>query len=160
LELRDALWRCACASTEREFERNMKYLKGLDEKAWEYLKAIPEQQWTKAHFTKRALSDCLVNNLSESFNSMILPARDKPIISMLEWIRVRLMTKIHTKRVGIEKYVGVICPTIHDKLEKLKMESRSFIAKPSGFFKYEVNNEYERHVVSLKKTCVLVGYGT
>ena len=92
LELRDALWKCACASTESEFERNMEYLKCLDEKAWEYLKAIPEQQWTKAHFTKRALSDCLVNNLSESFNSVILLARDKPIISMLEWIRVRLMT--------------------------------------------------------------------
>jgi hypothetical protein len=82
---------------------------------------------------------------------MILPARDKPIISMLERIRVRLMTKIHTKRVGIEKYVGVICPTIHDKLEKLKMESRSFTANHLVFFKYEVNNEYERHVVSLKK---------
>ena len=41
LELRDALWRCACASIEREFGRNMEYLKGLDENAWGYLKAIP-----------------------------------------------------------------------------------------------------------------------
>ena len=35
-----------------------------------------------------------MNNLSESFNSMILDARDKPIIAMLEWISVRLMTRI------------------------------------------------------------------
>jgi hypothetical protein len=86
------LWKCACASTKREFERNMEYLKCLDEKAWGYLEAIPKQQWTKTHFTKRALSDCLVNNLSESFNSVILLARDKLFISMLEWIRVRLIT--------------------------------------------------------------------
>jgi hypothetical protein len=41
---------------------------------------------------------------------MILLARDKPIISMFEFIRVRFITKIHTKRVGMEKYVRVICP--------------------------------------------------
>jgi len=28
-----------------------------------------------------------MNNLSESFNSTILLAKDKPIISMMEWIR-------------------------------------------------------------------------
>jgi len=45
-----------------------------------------------------------VNNLSESFNSMILRARDKPIVSMLEWIRTRLMSRLYIKRVGIERY--------------------------------------------------------
>ena len=85
---------------------------------------------------------------------MILPARDKPILSMLEWIRVRLMTRLHTKRIGMEKYGGSVCPNVQDKLEKLKMESRSFSAMPSGRFKYEVDNSYERHVVDLtKKEC-------
>jgi hypothetical protein len=85
---------------------------------------------------------------------MILPARDKPILSMLEWIRVKLMTKLHTKRIGIEKYSGSVCPNVQDKLEKLKMESRSFSAMASDRFKYEVDNDYERHVVDLtKKEC-------
>uniref|UniRef100_A0A2N9HEE9 Uncharacterized protein n=1 Tax=Fagus sylvatica TaxID=28930 RepID=A0A2N9HEE9_FAGSY len=117
------------ASTEREFERRMKYLKG-------------------------ALSGYLVNNISKSFNAMILPARDKPILSMLEWIRVRLMTRLHIKRIGMEKHGGSVCPNVQDKLEKLKMESRSFSTMPSGRFKYEVDNYYERHVVDLtKKEC-------
>ena len=71
LELKDALWSCAAASTEREFERRMKYLKGLDEKAWKWLSKIPAKQWCKAYFTKSTLSDCLVKNISESFNAMI-----------------------------------------------------------------------------------------
>jgi hypothetical protein len=101
-----------------------------------------------------ALSDCLVNNISESFNAMILPARDKPILSMLEWIRVRLMTRLHTKRIGMEKYGGSVCSNVQNKLKKLKMKSRSFSAMPSGRFKYEVDNYYERHVVDLtKKKC-------
>ena len=37
---------------------------------------------------------------------MILKSRDKPIFAMLEWIRVRLMTRLYTKREGIQKYAG------------------------------------------------------
>ena len=54
----------------------------------------------------------------------------------------------------MKKYGGSMCPNVQDKLEKLKMESRSFFAMPSGRFKYEVDNDYERHVVDLtKKEC-------
>ena len=59
-------------------------LKDLDPKAWKYLADINSTQWSKSHFTSRALTNCLANNLSESFNSMILLARDKPILAMLE----------------------------------------------------------------------------
>ena len=90
----------------------MQDLKDLNKEAWEYLANIQPTQWTKSHFTPRAISDCYVNNFSESFNSMILETRDKPIISLLEWIRVRLMTKMYNKRIGIEKFTSDICPNI------------------------------------------------
>ena len=135
----------------------MEYLKSLDEKAWKWLSEIPAKQWSKSYFTSRALSNCLINNLSELFNTMILPTRDKPILSMLEWIRVRLMTRLHIKMIKMikmEKYDGSMCPNVHDKLEKLKMESRSFSAMPSSRLKYEVDNDYEGHVFDLtKKEC-------
>ena len=76
----------------------MQYIRALDEKAYEYLANITLAQWTRSHFTPKALTDCLVNNLSESFNAMILKSRDKPILVMLEWIRVRLMTRLYTKK--------------------------------------------------------------
>ena len=52
---------------------------------------------------------------------MILKSRDKTILAMLEWIRVRLMTRLYTKRKGIERNAGKLCPIIQDKLEKLKL---------------------------------------
>ena len=95
LELKDASWRCARVTTIREFKRRMQQLKDQDPKAMEYLDDInPTQLSKKSHFTNRALTDYLASNLSESFNSMILPARDKLILAMLEWIRVKLMTKL------------------------------------------------------------------
>ncbi|XP_075663102.1 uncharacterized protein LOC142632612 [Castanea sativa] len=117
LELKVVLWRCAIATTVREFEKRMQNLKDLDKEAWEDLANIQPTQLTKSHFTPRAISDCYVNNFSESFNSMVLEVRDKPIIAMLEWIRVRLMTRMYS------------------------------------YFIYEVDNEYERHVVNLTRKC-------
>ena len=154
LELKDALWRCAGAITIRKFERRMQELKDLDVKPWEYLANINLVQWCKSHFSSRVLCDCLINNSSESFNAMILEARDKPILAMLEWIKVRLMTKQYKKQKGIAKYTGKVCPNIQDKLEKLKYESIPFSATPAGSFRYEVDNGHERHVVDLvKKAC-------
>ena len=83
MELKSVLWMCVDTTLVREFERGMNYLKSLDEKAWKHLVNIEPAQSTESHFSPRALTDCLVNNLSESFNSMIVKARDKPIFSML-----------------------------------------------------------------------------
>ena len=85
---------------------------------------------------------------------MIMKARDKPILSMLKWIRVRLMSRLYIKKTGIEKYGGKLCPSIQKKLEQLKLECKGFCAMPSGRFVYEVDNERERHVMDLvNKTC-------
>ena len=64
------------------------------------------------------------------------------------------MTRLYTKRTGIKKYAGKLCPSIQDKLEKLKLESKLFSTTPAGSFLYEVASQYERHVVDLSnKTC-------
>ena len=97
----------------------MQEMKDLDVKAWEYLVDINLAQWSKSHFSSRALCDYLANNLSESFNAMILETRNKPILAMLEWIRVRLVIKQYKKMKGITKYTGNVCPNIQDKLKKL-----------------------------------------
>nr|XP_023870556.1 uncharacterized protein LOC111983129 [Quercus suber] len=154
MELKSVLWRCAGTTSAREFERGMDHLKSLDEEAWKYLTDIELAQWTRSHFSSRALTDCMVNNLSEIFNSMIVKAREKPILSMLEWIKVRLMSRLYIKKTGIEKYGGKLCLSIQKKLEQLKLESKGFCAMPSGRFVYEVDNERERHVVDLvNRTC-------
>ena len=121
MELKSVLWRYASITSVREFERGMEHLKSLDEEAWKYLADIEPTQWTRSHFSPRALTDCLVKNLSESFNFMIVKARDKPILSMLEWIRVRLMSRLYIKKIGIEKYGGNLCPSIQKKFGAVKI---------------------------------------
>ncbi|XP_028055286.1 uncharacterized protein LOC114259467 [Camellia sinensis] len=110
--------------------------------------------WARSHFSPRSKCDILVNNLSGSFNSYILEARELPIISMFEWIIRKMMQMIQVKKAGMAKYNGEICPNIHDKLEKLKMESRNCFATWCGQLEFEVDHFQMRYIVDLStRTC-------
>ena len=50
------------------------------------------------------------------------------------------MSRLYIKKIGIEKYGGKLCPSIQDKLEKLKLGSKNFCGMPFGRCVYEVDN--------------------
>ncbi|KAM3378601.1 hypothetical protein P3S68_011014 [Capsicum galapagoense] len=52
----------------------------------------------KLYFNTEVKCNFVDNNMSEYFNAWILSARHKTIITMLEEIRVKLMTRIGTLR--------------------------------------------------------------
>lgn len=65
----------------------MEELKKVDVKAWEWLVGHDPKLWCKHAFSYYPKCDVLMNNISEAFNATILLARDKPILTMVEWIR-------------------------------------------------------------------------
>ncbi|XP_027171923.1 uncharacterized protein LOC113771547 [Coffea eugenioides] len=92
--------------------------------------------------------------MSESWNNYILKARGEPIITMLEWIRRRLMQRLVTKREGMLKHGETLCPNIYEKLEKLKIKARNCVAVYGGNGNLEVDGYGRTNVVNLElKTC-------
>jgi len=69
----------------------------------------------------------LMNNLSESFNSTILLARDKPIITMMEWIRCYLMSRFSHLRERFVAYSGVVFPKPNKRLDRKVEKSGNWI---------------------------------
>jgi len=59
-------------------------LRNINPEAYNCLIGKPRSSWCKHAFNIYPRCDVLMNNLFESFNSAILLARDKPIISMME----------------------------------------------------------------------------
>ena len=59
----------------------------VNKKAAEDLVKYNPATWCRAFFSSRCKSDLVDNNICETFNSAILKARFKPIISMLDEIR-------------------------------------------------------------------------
>ncbi|KAK8952388.1 hypothetical protein KSP39_PZI004291 [Platanthera zijinensis] len=81
----------------------------------------------------------LFNNYCETFNKIILRARDKPIITMLKIIRVIIMKRLHTQRDKISKFNGEVCPTIQKILENNKKNAHGYILGWNEHDKFEVN---------------------
>ena len=96
-QLKALFWAVASTCNRVDFRRavaNMKQAntnEGENMAVMEWLRKIPPKLWARAFFSDNCKSDILVNNLNESLNSYILEARDKPIITMFEWIQRRLM---------------------------------------------------------------------
>ncbi|KAL4386245.1 hypothetical protein GQ457_09G023400 [Hibiscus cannabinus] len=95
--LKDSLWKTARATTVRDYEKEMAEMKGISIDSYNWLKAKDPSTWSKSHSSTRSKCDILLNNYSECFNKMILEARDKPILTMMEIIRTQMMHRISKK---------------------------------------------------------------
>ncbi|GMY12202.1 hypothetical protein FCV25MIE_07441 [Fagus crenata] len=122
--IKELFWRAAQAIYIQEFEKVMSELKEVDVGAHKWLEEHPLKTWTRSKFTGNAKSDALLNNMYECFNSKIIEAREKPIISLMEDIRLYLMRRFQHNREGILKIQSELCPKIRKKVFKLKQKCK------------------------------------
>ncbi|KAK8664156.1 hypothetical protein V6N13_083956 [Hibiscus sabdariffa] len=149
--LKDCLWKAARATYLKEWTDAMNEMKAMSEPSFNWLQPKDPKQWSKSHFSSRCKSDILINNLSESFNKMVLESRDKPILTMMEMIGSKLMTRIATKKEAVEKIIGTLYAKIQKKVDKIIMQSTSCWPRHAGGHKWEVSARYEdQHVVDLE----------
>ena len=112
------MWKAAKATYPQEWERQMRDIKNVNLEAYKYLMQIPPRFWSKSRFTPGPKCDTLLNNMSKAFNSVIVGSRAKPIVTMLEEIRVYLMERWAANRQKIAKYEGSILPRIKKRLQR------------------------------------------
>ncbi|KAI3702619.1 hypothetical protein L6452_28367 [Arctium lappa] len=144
---KDHLWKCETATTVPQFQSAIEELKNFNQDCYAWLNQIPPQHWSRSHFTGRCHSDVLLNNMCEVFNKQIVEARDKPIISALEYIRHYLMKRIvHVLKV-IEKCEGQLTPTATKTMEKIKHEATQYRVIWNGGNKYEVYGPWNDQVI-------------
>nr|GMC79865.1 uncharacterized protein LOC109176417 [Ipomoea batatas] len=67
------------------------------------LERYPPRLWRKAFFRITIKCDIVDNNFCEAFNVTFVKARVKPIIPMLEGIRVGLIKMIAKKKKTVER---------------------------------------------------------
>lgn len=128
--LKDLIWKAAKASYPQLWEKTMREIRTINPEAHTYLIKNSPRFWSKSYFTYNSKCDVLVNNMSETFNSVILGPREKPIITMFEEIRGYLMERWAKNRVKhFELEPGSILPNIKKKLLKESENSRFWICR-------------------------------
>ncbi|GKE94119.1 hypothetical protein Tco_1578974, partial [Tanacetum coccineum] len=111
----------------------------LDEKAQEWLVKRNLNSWCMAHFEMDICCAAFENGISESFNSRIVRARGKPIITMLEDIRVYIMQRMFCmyKLAFDNKYS--ITPSVRRHMEYNKSFQRYWLVFSSGYKEVELS---------------------
>ncbi|XP_076932443.1 uncharacterized protein LOC143597974 [Bidens hawaiensis] len=148
---KDAFYKMARCTTPVQFEKEMHALKKINIDAQIWLSNIRPEHWSLSHFTGRALSDVLLNNMCEVFNAKLLEARDKPIITMLEYIREYLMRRIVNVMKVIDKCEGMLTPYATTIFETVKKDASSW----NGEEHYQVSGPHgDQCVVNMRdKSC-------
>ncbi|PWA95914.1 hypothetical protein CTI12_AA045570 [Artemisia annua] len=114
-------------------ETKMKQIKEMDETAYDYLMERDPATWCKAFFRPDSQCASFENGISESFNGQILPARGKPIIAMLEDIRVYIMQRMWNMSKQAAKCDDSITPSIRKQLEQLALKQMKWQVIPSTY---------------------------
>nr|XP_016440583.1 PREDICTED: uncharacterized protein LOC107766336 [Nicotiana tabacum] len=139
ITLKKALWAAAKATTRSKFNNCMEDILKLDPDAATWLNDKDPSEWSMSHFSSDAKCDTLLNNMCEVFNSMILDARDKPIVTLLEKLRYLLMARMLANREKAEKWnLGNVCPKIKDMLHKNQIAAAEYIPRKSNYWSYEI----------------------
>ncbi|XP_024164163.1 uncharacterized protein LOC112171170 [Rosa chinensis] len=156
--MKDQLWAIAKSSIMVYYTKEMVLMKPLDPKAYDWL-TDPQRNprhWCRTHFDTVLKCDVLLNNLCQSFNVFVLPARSKPVISCFEDIRVKLIKRVAMRKEKMRRVVDPICPKPRQILEKNKERSASDCI-PYGFGSPQIEVQScggSRYVVDLtRRTC-------
>ncbi|GKD79971.1 pentatricopeptide repeat-containing protein [Tanacetum coccineum] len=132
----------------------MDKVKRANPSAYQYLLDKDPKTWSRAYFHIGTNCEAVENGFSECFNSVLLRVRNKPLITMLEAMRVIVLERMNTMRKLLESWSEDICPNIQKRLEVTKDQHRFWHVIPTGGNLFEVRNGSEAFTVDEKhRTC-------
>jgi hypothetical protein len=153
-EYQKRFWKIAKSSNEMMFKHYKNKLAAKTPKGWADLEKQDPVHWCRAWFKVGSNCEAVDNNVSESFNSWIIDARFKPIIAMLEDIRIMVTRRIQENKSNSERWTMLICPNIIRKVNKIRHGTQYCHVLWNGASSFEVRDKKWRFTVDLvQKTC-------
>ncbi|KAL7219522.1 hypothetical protein ACSBR2_012558 [Camellia fascicularis] len=119
---------------------------------WKAARAWNQRAYDEAMhaFDGKIRNDHITNNMIESFNNWLGISRSKPILTMLETIRCKLIGKFQMRYQKALQWQSSVTLNIHKKLDKALYESRKCKVEYAREQEYDIrNNEGVRHIVHL-----------
>ena len=148
--LRNMFCKTVKCTDPEEFQCSLREMASMSAEAAHDFVAIGVHKFCMAHIDERVECESIDNNISETFNSYILPYRGKRIIEILESIRKALMKRMARKSDLFFNTSDQICPRIRKLLEENIVQSRRCTYIPAGHDQFEVTIFGNDYVVDLR----------
>nr|KAJ0193023.1 hypothetical protein LSAT_V11C800447380 [Lactuca sativa] len=92
-EFKNMFWTVAKSTVEGDFKLDMEKIREVNPTAYDHLMASEPKSWCMAFFKGGTAYEAVQNGMVECFNAIILDARKKPLLAMLEEIRLYIMER-------------------------------------------------------------------
>jgi len=150
-ERRKKFWQYVRATFEVYFSKKLDEMDQLGGDIVQDLLKYNKETWCRAYFKEHSKCDVVENNMCETFNSWILAARHKSIITMLEEIRIKCMERMNSMREFSGKWVGDISPMAMEILGENAQRAAKCEVKFNGETRYEIQDGPYKYVVDFKR---------
>ncbi|KAK4360584.1 hypothetical protein RND71_019536 [Anisodus tanguticus] len=107
-KLRELFWTAVKAYNEQDFWQVMNEMKEISKPAYNWLLYDCKESlesWARYKFEEHVKNEHVTNNMTESFNDFVVEAREMLVLTLLEWIRRKTITRFqqrYKKAVALE----------------------------------------------------------
>ncbi|KAG8372835.1 hypothetical protein BUALT_Bualt12G0108300 [Buddleja alternifolia] len=112
--LKDRIWNIAKALNVNQCKCLMEKVKEIYEGTHKWTTDVLPRHWSRSQFRTSPKCDIFLNNMCESFNAAIPEARSKPLLAIMESLRIYLMKRMQSKKDDISRWNVQVCPKILD----------------------------------------------
>lgn len=116
-------WFIARSYTIGLYEHNLSTLEAYDAGAHKSLLATKPETWSRAFFKLGSFCNDNLNNLCESFNKTIREVRKKPLLDLLEGIRLQCMTRNYSRSKIAANLQKRFTKKTHQELDRTEKKS-------------------------------------
>ncbi|XP_075098048.1 uncharacterized protein LOC142175364 [Nicotiana tabacum] len=131
----------------------MSQIKSVDKKTYNYIMEEWPERWARSWFPRRRYY-MLTTNMVESMNSVLLKAREMPVLRMLDFILEKLGQWFYERRkIAHEPFHKVSIWAGEEMNKKIDLASKMFVFNLDSML-FRINNKGMEFIVDLKKrTC-------
>lgn len=117
--LKKIIWRVAKSTYLQAWEREMRGMRFISQDPYLHMMKTPPRYWSRSYFRTTNKCDVVLNNMSESFNSVILNLMAKQLVTMLEEIITYIMERWANNRMRFQNVSDdEILPNILRKIDR------------------------------------------
>lgn len=123
-----------------EFYIAFNEIKTINPLCADYLISIGFEHWARCHFQGNRYN-IMTSNVAESWNAVLREAREYPVLSMIEFIRSKLMTWFAERRNVISEGSGRLSPRVLQILEGNFEQSGGFFVSRITALEFDVKDK-------------------
>nr|GEU55220.1 hypothetical protein CTI12_AA204890 [Tanacetum cinerariifolium] len=154
LHFKNLFWGAAVSTVQHNFYSKMNLIGNIDPEAKQWLVDRNPNSWCRAFFRMDRGYAAYENGIFESYHNSIRIARGKPLITMLEEIRVYLMQRLYSMHNLAANLGDNITPSIRKEIKRLKHSRRYWTVYPCGNNVFELRKGDDSSSVNIdNKTC-------